>query len=1122
MIGTFVKIERSNDGIGKVLSFSEEDQMVKVAYFDSPVDNEVGVVEVPLGGCELIKLARQCRVYFVDEEGNWKVGRVEGHIVDDKEVFIMLPNNEHDRLKERDVYVRWSHPISDPWLLLTYQISESKFFHESRFPLSNHFISQRSSSGGMTGLISSSIDLENHQIEVVNRVLSDSIQRYLLADEVGLGKTIEAGVIVRQHVLDNPTNHNVLIVVPQSLKEQWIAEMHYRCHLGESYEHRLKIISYEELDDSESRKPSLVVVDEVHLLAKGAKENATPEQKKQYSILRQLSDPDHCPKLLLLSATPALNNEEAFLGILHLLDPFVYDLNDLAAFKNKIKNRKELADSFVAFDETADEFFLEDIGQDLKDLFPGDEHLSAMMDDFLNILNQNNEDEEIKCSKIRDIRTYISETYKLHRRILRNRREDVKGLTPGRCGLLPLPDAQFRDLELSRSLNRIEEELENWRDCALASLHGVDETSDRWDKLGKIYFYLLEALWSDPFAFEYLLKLRLEGIGESSQNDFGSLCSQNRINEITKEPLFEGEGENIKQLLDLKEEIAALRNEMMQLLFEASKMIYNQGRSIVCFTSGAKFADELYNFFKVDEGIGSFVLRQGSVGAIEGWNSNSPRILICDEIAEEGVNLQKNDALMLFADHPMSPNRIEQRIGRIDRYGIGKKIKSVVIERSDSLLRNSWLKCLNEGWKAFDSSISSLQYLVENEMDKLPKGMLQSGVSAIDELNGKLKGDEAEKIEGLRKKAIREIRNQDVLDSIHIAGETEKNWEDRIDKIESNEDKFGDALERWIVNQMQFKRVGIPNPESVIARYNYVDTERGHQTLISNDAFMDYFLGAIDIGEVHPKFPGYLTYPLTIKRQKARNEGLGVARLGNSVVDAFRTHLDRDDRGVSFAIWRQVGPRQPGIEIFSDSAVNCFFRFDITIELDIKHICKEFGFDSRIGLHPAWVDRKSDEAFSPKCYSFWLSSDGLVPSQEIIKILNYEYQRYYTDTNIKGDQWKAVLDRINVGDWLNYCEPLKGQAEDLLREKGGIDEKIGKSLKIQEQLRNFKEQQVLSRIRASNDNVKERERLSEELKEQSLFMDALLKGIKDPKLSIQSCGVAFLSSEIFPGTEVAQ
>ena len=56
-------------------------------------------------------------------------------------------------------------------------------------------------------------------------MLADPIERYLLADEVGLGKTIEAGILIRQHVIDRPREVRVLVVVPKHLVQQWKAEL---------------------------------------------------------------------------------------------------------------------------------------------------------------------------------------------------------------------------------------------------------------------------------------------------------------------------------------------------------------------------------------------------------------------------------------------------------------------------------------------------------------------------------------------------------------------------------------------------------------------------------------------------------------------------------------------------------------------------------------------------------------------------------------------------------------------------------------------------------------------------------------------------------------------------------
>ena len=79
---------------------------------------------------------------------------------------------------------------------------------------------------GMSALLSSAIELEAHQVEVIRRVLQDPIQRYLLADEVGLGKTVEAGVLIRQCFLDGGANTQVVWLPPAPwarMKQAWLS-----------------------------------------------------------------------------------------------------------------------------------------------------------------------------------------------------------------------------------------------------------------------------------------------------------------------------------------------------------------------------------------------------------------------------------------------------------------------------------------------------------------------------------------------------------------------------------------------------------------------------------------------------------------------------------------------------------------------------------------------------------------------------------------------------------------------------------------------------------------------------------------------------------------------------------
>lgn len=66
----------------------------------------------------------------------------------------------------------------------------------------------------MTGATSAAIELADYQLQVAHRVLSDPVQRYLLADEVGMGKTMEAGIIIRQCLLDD-ADATVLVLTPR-------------------------------------------------------------------------------------------------------------------------------------------------------------------------------------------------------------------------------------------------------------------------------------------------------------------------------------------------------------------------------------------------------------------------------------------------------------------------------------------------------------------------------------------------------------------------------------------------------------------------------------------------------------------------------------------------------------------------------------------------------------------------------------------------------------------------------------------------------------------------------------------------------------------------------------------
>ena len=199
------------------------------------------------------------------------------------------------------------------------------------------------------GLMGGRTSLIPHQLYIAHEAANRSAPRIMLADEVGLGKTIEAGLILH-HRLINGLTHRALIIVPESLLHQWLVEMLRRFNLRFSVfdEARcLEELNLDELDENnnsdEDHNPFLteqlilcnqqffsdyprrqkqaldagwdmVIVDEAHHL-EWSQAVASPE----YQFVEQLSL--QTPSLILLTATPEQLGKESHFARLRLLDP---------------------------------------------------------------------------------------------------------------------------------------------------------------------------------------------------------------------------------------------------------------------------------------------------------------------------------------------------------------------------------------------------------------------------------------------------------------------------------------------------------------------------------------------------------------------------------------------------------------------------------------------------------------------------------------------------------------------------------------------------------------------------------------------------------------------------------
>ena len=397
-------------GVGKLVR--RDGLACTVEYFEAPTAPLV-VQQLQAGELEPAPLPSQTRVYYFNQPADaWEIGQVLDDHGDSQ--LIQFPNSKSRHLRVSEVFVRWSKEIGDPTPFLAHKINESPRFSDGRSAFVRSQVAQRAASMGMSALLASAIELEAHQVEVVRRVLQDPVQRYLLADEVGLGKTIEAGVLIRQCVLDAPNEAVILILAPEPLIRQWRGELSNRFFLGSYLDKSIHIAA---LGDQATitrwlRIATMLVVDEAHHLSH------TGDGQKIYREIAAAAPA--IERVLLLSATPALHNERGFLEMLHLLDPRTYPLEDEEAFRRKVRDRQTIAE-IVATLTPQNALHLDYVLDQLGGLLPDDALLQEHAQALRSVLDEMPpEDDPVLIDAVAKVHAHLSEVYRLHRRILRS------------------------------------------------------------------------------------------------------------------------------------------------------------------------------------------------------------------------------------------------------------------------------------------------------------------------------------------------------------------------------------------------------------------------------------------------------------------------------------------------------------------------------------------------------------------------------------------------------------------------------------------------------------------------------------------------------------------------------
>lgn len=214
------------------------------------------------------------------------------------------------------------------------------------------------------------VDPRPYQLVPLLLSLRQEVVRLLIADDVGIGKTIEAALIARE-LWDRGEVRRFVVLCPPHLAEQWQKELSSKFHLeaelvlsstiarlerplrvGESVfeRHPILIVSTDFIkqakyrDDFVSHAPKLVIVDEAHTCT--VADRAGVARQQRFELLRRLAD-DRTRHLVLVTATPHSGNEAAFRSLLSLLDGKFADLPSDLDRDERAEIRKELAKHLV-------------------------------------------------------------------------------------------------------------------------------------------------------------------------------------------------------------------------------------------------------------------------------------------------------------------------------------------------------------------------------------------------------------------------------------------------------------------------------------------------------------------------------------------------------------------------------------------------------------------------------------------------------------------------------------------------------------------------------------------------------------------------------------------------------
>jgi len=580
------------------------------------------------------------------------------------------------------------------------------------------------------GAASSTVDPWPHQRKIYSSVVGSYPANYMFCDEVGLGKTIEAGLVLRQLVISKRVKR-CLLLVPKAVQKQWQEEMWEKFSLNiplysggvvrDYFKEKLEfsssrgvwnsfdmLIATSHLAKRAEKRPELlaadrwdlVIVDEAHHARR--KDFLNTNIYRPNSLLTLLTGEDgnggivrNTECIYLLTATPMQVNPIEVWDLLKVLGmggKWGASKDSYIRFFSEVRLPCELRDWEFLFSMTKDcieagyqiDPSIEEMGESklghiqwnqLKALIFGKASFFSIhnfSDDFLAVLDH----------VVRSTTPIRGMMWRNTRNLLREYRS--KGLLDD---VVPIRIPRNQWIELIDTGPGSEWELYTRIEEYISNFYRKYEQKRKG--LGFVMTVYRKRLTSSFYAFEKSMERRLDFLNNRISSD--ALFTDEDIEE---ESLFDDIDEDTSIEVDLEAEkvfveqfLTEIRNlsgdsKYEQLSLDV-KYFFNDRDSLIVFTQYTDTMDYLREKLRVVYG-GKVACYSGRGG--ERWNgtnwitvpkeeikndfraANELKILLCTESASEGLNLQTCGVLINY-DMPWNPMKVEQRIGRIDRIG---------------------------------------------------------------------------------------------------------------------------------------------------------------------------------------------------------------------------------------------------------------------------------------------------------------------------------------------------------------------------------------------------------------------------------------------------------------------